>query len=298
MMLFANNHCYDKLTDGVMRTQQMFNEYGVQYIGARLDKKDKTYKNVSVNGITLGMLNSTDDLSYGNTDIRTINGIGVRDGDLEYLDVFNLSLLDDFYKQTEERIGEMKREGADLIIYYIHWGYEYNLVHNETQGQIAQKLCDLGVDVIIGSHPHVVQDAAILTSSTDPEHQTLCFYSLGNFVSNQNRLTMGDTQNKEYTENGLIVKLTIRKYSNGDCMVTSVDTIPTWVHRYYDYNKQKNCHVIVPLPAANENPDAFGLNLSDFGISNAQSAYQMTNATLNGICEAFAQSVVLPVEDE
>ncbi len=298
MMLFANNHMYDYSHHGLTRTQEVFRQHGVDYIGARLSVNEKTYKLVDINGVKIGMLNSTDDLSYGNTDVRTVNGIAVQGDDLTLMDLVNLSLLDEFYVQTDARIKELKNDGADLIVYYIHWGYEYNLKHNDTQAQIASKLCDLGVDVIIGGHPHVVQDAEILTSTVDPEHKTLCFYSLGNVVSNQNRLTMGDTMNKEYTENGLMVELTIRKYNNGECLVSAVETIPTWVHRYYNSATAKMNYEVLPIEAALASPEAYGLYNSNFGVTNATAALKMTNDLLDGIVEAFAQTVALPTGND
>ncbi|MBR5632441.1 MAG: CapA family protein [Clostridia bacterium] len=292
MMLFANNHCYDYGNHGFIRTQEVFKENGVDYIGAKLNENDKSYKTVDINGVKVGMINSTDDLSYGNTANRTINGIAIRGNDLQLMDVFNLSLLDDFYKQTEARIKELREGGADIIVYYIHWGLEYHLAHNDTQAQIASKLCDMGVDVIIGGHPHVVQDAEVLTSTVDPEHKTLCFYSLGNVISNQNRLTMGNTMNKEYTENGLIVELTIRKYDSGECMVTAVETIPTWVHRYSSGGKMQ--YEVLPVEVALAAPEAYGLYNSNFGVTNATASLTMTNDLLGDVVDAFAATVTLP----
>lgn len=294
MMLFANNHCYDTQHTGVIRTQEIFDSMGVDYIGARKDTAGKTYRTVEVNGITLGMLNSTDDIAYGNTYPRTINGIIVQGDDLSLLDVFNHSLLDEFYASAEARIAELRQNGADLIVYFIHWGDEYHLIHNDVQDQIAQRLCDMGVDVIIGGHPHVIQDAEIITSSTDPSHSTLCFYSLGNLISNQNRLTMGDTMNSTYTENGLIVELTVREYAKGQTVVTSVRTIPLWVHRYYDSAVAKMRYEIVPVDAAIADPASYGLYNSNFGVDHASAVSAMTNGILGGICEAFAASVQLP----
>ncbi|MBR6807974.1 MAG: CapA family protein [Clostridia bacterium] len=298
MMLFANNHCYDYGNHGLIRTQQVFDQYGMDYIGARKTTEDRSYMNVNVGGITVGMLNSTDDISYGNLAKRTINGITIRDGDLELMDIFNLSLLDEFYAVVEERIDTLRTEGAELIVYYIHWGTEYQLVHNDTQAAIAQKLCDLGVDVIIGGHPHVVQDAEMLTSTVDGAHQTLCFYSLGNVVSNQNRLTMGDLVNKAYTENGLMVRLTLRKYANGECMVSAVETIPLWVHRYNDPTTWVLKYDVLPIETALADPAAYGLYNSSFGVANCTAALEMTNGTLSGIVDAFAQTVILPVPEE
>lgn len=297
MLLFANNHCNDTGSLGIARTQENFVRFGFDYIGARPDGASKTYRIVNVKGIELGLLNTTDDLTYGSTGPKAINGIPLAEDDVDKIDTFNHSFLDEFYARAGAAIADLKAQGADLIVYYIHWGDEYNLIHNEIQGAVAQKLCDLGVDVIIGGHPHVVQDAGMLTSTEDPSHKTLCFYSLGNYVSNQNRLTMGDTMNKEYTENGLTVILTIRKYSNGQTMVTKVETVPTWVHRYTDPTTWKNYHVIVPLPQAVADPSAYGLTLSDFGTGHAQQAMAMTNEQISGVAEAFAQTVILPAEN-
>ena len=179
----------------------------------------------------------------------------------------------------------------------IHWGEEYHLTHNEAQAAIAQKLCDLGVDVIIGSHPHVVEDAEVLTSTVDPGRKTLCFYSLGNYVSNQNRLTMDAGWDSEYTENGLTVILTVRKYSNGQTMVTNVEIVPTWVHRYTDSTTWQDYHVIVPLPAAVNSPGEYGLYASDFGLAHAEVSYRQTTEQMSGVVEAFAQTVILPTDD-
>ncbi|MBO5821762.1 MAG: LUD domain-containing protein [Lentisphaeria bacterium] len=65
----------------------------------------------------------------------------------------------------------------------------------------------MGVDAIIGSHPHVIQPMETLSSTTDPDHKTVCFYSLGNFLSNQNRETLPSYGNRIYTENGLMVNI-------------------------------------------------------------------------------------------
>lgn len=291
MMLFANNHCYDTEHHGLIRTQQLFDSIGIDYIGARTDINDKTYKIVEVNGIKLGMLNSTDDLAYGNTANRTLNGIKLAQGDIPLIDIFNHSLLEEFYTSVSTSIADMKENGADMIVYFIHWGNEYELKHNYMQETIAQKLCNLGVDVIIGGHPHVVQDADILTSESDPSHKTVCFYSLGNLVSNQNRLTMGDLYNKAYTENGLIVELTIRKYNDGRCIVSNVKTVPLWVHRYNtaDYSLRYN---ILPIEKALADPTGYGLYNSSFGISHATEALKMTNETLAGFVNAFADEII------
>ncbi|MBR6806842.1 MAG: CapA family protein [Clostridia bacterium] len=292
MMLFANNHCYDTGRGGLLRTQEVFNKYDIDYIGTRMSKQDKTFKAVEVNGIKIGMLNSTDDLAYGNLSERTINGIKISQNDIALIDLFNHSLMNEFYASAKASIDELKADGADMIVYFIHWGSEYELQHNAMQESIAQELCNLGVDVIVGSHPHVIQDADVLTSQNDPDHKTVCFYSLGNLVSNQNRLTLGNaTDMGAYTENGLIVIFTLRKYNDGRCVVTDVTTVPLWVHRYIPADSTTLKYDIIPIEKALQNPSAYGLENSSFGVAHATEALTMTNETLSRFSWVFDEEM-------
>ena len=112
-------------------------------------------------------------------------------------------------------------KGTDLQIVYLHWGDKYSRSENSFQSELAQKLCDAGVDVIIGSHPHVVQPVKTI-KSTDGKNQTVVAYSLGNFLSNQTR----DKFN-QYTEDGLMVNIDIsKKASDKEAKVTKVTCIP------------------------------------------------------------------------
>ena len=74
-------------------------------------------------------------------------------------------------KEAEKIIENMRIEGAEFITFYMHWGEEYQLSQNAKQKEIAQKLCDMGVDVIIGGHPHVVQPIDLLTSTDGKQLQ-------------------------------------------------------------------------------------------------------------------------------
>ena len=89
------------------------------------------------------------------------------------------------YTASEQILEQMKADGAEATMMFIHWGVEYNIKENSLQDTMAQKLCDLGFDVIVGGHPHVVQPVDLLTSTVDPDHKTVVIYSLGNAVSNQ-----------------------------------------------------------------------------------------------------------------
>ena len=291
LLLFANNHTYDTGINGVRRTVSKFKENGLSFLGAREKPEDPTYGIYDVGGIRLGMINFSDDLGW-DANHRTINGIPISAEDLSYIDLFNRFLLDPFYAEAEGRVTELKENGADLILFFIHWGDEYYTEQNDLQKSIAQKLCDIGADVIIGSHPHVVQPVETLTSTVDPERKTICFYSLGNYVSNQCRDTLSADYchgNNKNTEMGLTVTLTIRKYSTGECMISGVDTMTTWVHRYlcsdgfFDYR-------ILPAEKAAKNPSAYGLD-NDFYPAEAVAT---VNGVIGNAVEAFNSSLLLP----
>ena len=290
MMLFANNHCYDTNLSGFIRTQEQFTAHNLEYIGAKKNVGDDAYKIIEVNGIKIGMLNYADDLSNGTGTTKTINGRAIKSGEEAYMNLYNAANASAMYDEIESIISKMKADGVDLIIAYMHWGYEYNIKHNTFQSNVAQALCDRGVDVIIGGHPHVVQDADVLTSA-DGQRKTLCFYSLGNFVSNQNRRSLGeDATNSKYTEGGLIVTISVRKYSTGEVVITKAEQIPTFVHTYTAKNGFY-AHEILPLADAVANPSAYGLGNSSYGESNAKEVLGLENAVLGEVVQTFNETV-------
>ena len=85
----------------------------------------------------------------------------------------------------------------------------------------------MGVDVIIGGHPHVIQEFEVLHS--DDGHEMLCLYSMGNALSNQRRELMDPEEPRGYTEDGLVIQLTFEKFNNGKTRIGAVNIIPTWV---------------------------------------------------------------------
>ncbi len=300
MMLFANNHTYDRGIGGVTRTVSFLKENGVDCIGAVENKEDEAWKLVNVNGTKVGMLNYTNDGSWSESASGTLNGNVLKDDHDEYINIFYLNRLDDFYDRAEKDIADVRAAGADLVVFYIHWGPEYYTEPRTLTKKIAQTLCDMGVDAIIGSHPHVIQPMETLTSTVDPNHQTVCFYSLGNFISNQNRASLSASYckgNNKNTENGLMVVLTIRKYSTGQTMIIRIETIPTWVHRY-KASDGKYDHRIIPLADAIADPDSYGLKDSSFGVKHATEALAMTADMLDSAVAAFNQSVSLPAGTE
>lgn len=109
-------------------------------------------------------------------------------------------------------------ENADITIVMTHWGKEYVYRPNNTQTSWAQFFADNGADIIIGHHPHVVQPVVELTGVNG--NKTICYYSLGNFISNQLEVKMNV---------GGLAFINIVKDENGT-RVDSYDMLATAVH--------------------------------------------------------------------
>lgn len=112
------------------------------------------------------------------------------------------------------------RPECDYLIVSMHWGNEYQTEESDYQNRLAQLLCDGGVDLIIGTHPHVLQPMKWL--EREDGHKTLCAYSLGNFVSNQH---------KRVTMLGGILEVELLFDEDGTLLETiSAGIIPTVTH--------------------------------------------------------------------
>jgi len=297
MCLFANNHTYDKGHLGLINTQNFIAKHELDCIGTRLDTESKSYKIIEANGIKIGMLNYTYETDDEGENVKFLNGTRLDTRSNALVDSFNLNRMDKFYGEVSARMAEMKNDGADMTVMYIHWGDEYDKYSNSTQQEIAQKLCDLGIDAIIGSHPHVVQESDLLTSS-DGKHKTVCLYSTGNYISNQNRLTLTTSDPEGYSENSVLFKLTFRKYSTGETVIVGTDYTATWVHRRQAGGRLS--YTIVPLVKALADEDSkayYGLYDSSFGVSHATVALQRIDALLKEGTEEANAAVVLPYDD-
>ncbi len=272
-LLTANNHTYDTGSAGVKRTLSVIDESHLAHVGTRSSTDEKRYIVEKVNDISFGIACYTyeTETTEGR---KALNGILVDTDTAKLINSFDYNNLIAFYKELKSDIAAMKAEGAEVTVVYIHWGNEYQLEQNSYQTKIAQKLCEMGVDVIIGGHPHVVQPVDILTSE-DGGHQTVCVYSLGNMVSNQRRAYMG--LKTGHTEDGLIFTMTFSKYSDGTVTFDKVKCIPTWVHLYTSGGKK--IHAVTPLSSnLDEKASELGLNNSSDGLSLAKGSYERTMA--------------------
>ncbi len=246
MLLTANNHCNDTGHVGLVRTVTTVRDLGLATLGTYPTAEEPKYTVVDINGIKIGMLCYT----YG-TISRTghvaVNGIGTESQSAGLINVFDYNKLDQFYAEVSASMASMAEEGAEACVMYIHWGNEYRRTPHENQRKIAQRLCDLGIDVIVGGHPHVVQPMDLLTSTTDENHKTVCIYSVGNAISNQ-RLGLISSSSTAHTEDGLFFNITFSRYSDGSVALTAADILPFWVNRHNNDNGAM-VYDMIPLDA-------------------------------------------------
>lgn len=272
MLLTANNHAYDTRMKGMLRTLEVIDGSSLDRLGTYKDTAEKRYIVKNINDIKIGMLCYTYETD-GDKDEVALNGIKMSEEAKGLVNAFSYQELDTFYSELETHIASMKQEGAEATILFIHWGDEYNVKENKKQNEIAQKLCDLGIDVIIGGHPHVVQPVELLTNTNDPTKKTVCLYSMGNAVSNQRRERMN--LNTGHTEDGVLFSVTFAKYSDGKVVLEGVDLLPTWVNCYNSAKTGKRVYEIIPLDKSLEDwKTAF--EFTEQSLDKAEKSYDRT----------------------
>ena len=273
MLLTANNHSYDTRLVGYQRTLEVVRGKGLETLGTYLSPDETKWTIADINGIKIGMLCYTW-ASYVTDDGRPSLNANQPISQVGLCNYFVSSNLPAFYSEVEQYLNEMDAAGAEATIMFIHWGQEYMLSANKEQENIAQKLCDLGIDVIVGGHPHVVQPIDLLESTTDPNHKTVCLYSTGNAVSNQ-RLGSIAAITTAHTEDGILFTASFEKYSDGTVYLSYVDALPTWVNRYTNENG-KTEYNILPLEYARKDEWASLYELEDATLSAVNKSYSRT----------------------
>ncbi len=280
MLLTANNHSYDTGGKGFKRTQQVVEAAGLPHIGTRPSLEDKPYYIAEVNGIKIGMINYTYNTAVYSDGRVALNGIPLSGENSPLINTFSYNHLDSFYEKLAGEMEAMYADGAEAIVLYIHWGNEYQIVENATQRKMAQQLCNLGIDVIVGNHAHVPQPVSLLTSENDDTQKTLCLYSTGNSLSNIYKTKKFPVN----TEDGMLFHFTFAKYSDGTVLVESVDVIPTWVYRF-DENYVRKFRVLYMDDTIDDWQSL--MNLSDSLLQKCKDSYERTMGIVGaGIEEA------------
>ena len=202
----ANNHCMDTNYSGLVSTLNYLDDAGISHVGTNTSWYNQNKILIKeVNEIKIAFLAFT----YGT------NGIPVPTDKS-----FAVNLIDD--NLILRQISLAKEQNPDLICVSMHWGAEYHTKQNAEQERLANLLFKNGVDVILGSHPHVLQPMEKKTITLDDGSTKDCFviYSLGNFMSGQT---------KTNTRNSVILNINFTK--SGETEKTSIKDV-TYVPIY------------------------------------------------------------------
>lgn len=205
----ANNHSLDKGYKGLVSTLDFLDDAGIAHTGTYRSEEEQNQILVqNVKGITMAFLSFT----YGT------NGIPVPSGKDYCVNLIDEDLI-------LKQINLAKQQNPDMICVFMHWGVEYQTKQNKTQENLADFLFKNGVDVVLGGHPHVLQpmEKREITLEDGTTKDGFIIYSLGNFISGQNKLPR---------QSSAILDLGITK--NGETGKISIDEVtytPIYMYR-------------------------------------------------------------------
>jgi poly-gamma-glutamate synthesis protein (capsule biosynthesis protein) len=202
VLVTANNHCVDYGTAGLLRTIRVLDRAGIDHTGTFSSLQESRKLLIKkVKGVKIGILSYTEmtnKLPVAASRPWLVNkmraGKIIRD------------------------IRALKKSGTDLIIVCLHFGREYQFVPIKSQKRLVSLLFKHGANIILGSHPHVLQPLSARGK------KRFVIYSLGNFVSTKLR-------NNPHTQSSVILTLNIKKDKTGKTAITGMDYIPTHVSR-------------------------------------------------------------------
>lgn len=200
-VVMANNHICDNGRTGIEYMTARFDSLGIVHTGAFIDSTRYRMNHplrFEVKGIRFALLNYTYDT----------NGVPIPKGTI-------VNLIDTTVIQND--LKRIDRSETDCIIVFFHWGDEYVRKPNDTQRKLAELCHRYGTEIVMGSHPHVIQPFEA-GYDTDSIVRSVTVYSLGNFVSNQR---------DRYKNGGLIVTLDVEK-KNEQIEICPYYT-PVWV---------------------------------------------------------------------
>ena len=223
----ANNHSMDKGYSGIESTLNFLDEYGLGHYGtARSEKEQDTILVKDVNGIKIAFLAYT----YGT------NGITIPSGKEYSVNLIDKDLI-------KEHISLAKEQNVDVICVNMHWGAEYRLTPHSSQEDLADFLFKNGVDIILGSHPHVLEpmEKRTITLEDGTTKDGFLIYSLGNFVSGQIYAN---------TKSTVILDVQITKNSDGKISIDNINYTPVYLYDKGSSSKSRTRYTLFDVEKA------------------------------------------------
>lgn len=254
----ANNHTLDRGPAGLTRTLDVLDELGAQHTGtARTAEEAGRILVAEVNGAKVAVLAYT----YG------MNGF-TAPSDKKWM----VGVID-----TDRMIADVKRARQlepDLVIVSIHNGVEYQRQPSEAQKAVETAMIEAGADVVLGSHPHVIQPMETVAATWEDGSARTGFiiHSLGNFVSNQR---------ERYRNTGLLLELGFQKdMRSGITSLVTVEYVPVWVDDTDEAGKE---HRVLPIGDVLADAEYPGVDTAD--RTRIQQAWDDTTSHLGGSAE-------------
>ncbi len=240
----ANNHTYDKGATGLSATMDYWAQMPEDVYISGIHEDNTDYTDIEVqetNGMKIAHLCYTE----------MTNGIPKPSDSTYHVVLTSETAI------IQSQI-ELAKSMADIVIVNVHWGNEYSRVFTDAQNALAQNMANWGADLIIGTHPHVVQDAQWLTAQDG--RNVFVAYSLGNFIS---------TQNRADTMIGTVLECEFVKETDENGTTTSAVINPKLkpVITHYDSN-YTNVRVYMYEDYTSELADSHGINAwaPEFGM--------------------------------
>jgi poly-gamma-glutamate capsule biosynthesis protein CapA/YwtB (metallophosphatase superfamily) len=233
-LVTANNHAADRGKMGIIKTINKLDSIGIPHTGTFLNSAGRDSLSplmINRNGASIALLNYT----YGTNGIKVPEPVIV-------------NLLDKDLITND--VKKAKNNNADIIILFLHWGTEYDTVPAKSQTDLAKYFFSIGVDLVIGSHPHVLQKM-IWTKNPAVGKDGIVVYSLGNFVSNQR---------KPKTDGGSMVRIELMRNGNS-FNISDAGYYLTWV--YTPIEKFRKKFFILPCSEFENKADFFS-NPADY----------------------------------
>lgn len=218
VLLTANNHCMDQGYTGLINTLDVLDAAGLAHTGTfRSQEERDQILMFSIKGVHIAVLAYT----YGSNGLLPPKGKS-----------FSVNFID-----TQTILSDIKRahyvDKAELIIVGLHFGTEYELDPNKDQQQLVQQIFAAGADIVLGSHPHVLQPMS-------SENDRFVIYSLGNFISDQRGIERLSS---------VILQLSYSLETAGEKPVLEdIGLVPIRTRRF-KYNGMNSFEVLPILPA-------------------------------------------------
>ena len=204
----AGNHCLDMGYSGLSRTIDVLKNNGIEQLGTYKSQEERdTIFIKDVKGIKIAFI----DYTYGT------NGIPVPSGKEYCVNLIDKNLI-------KKDIESAKKQNVDMIVACMHWGDEYKTKANKEQEDLADFLFKNGVNVIIGNHPHVLEqmEKRTVTLEDGTTQDGFVIFACGNFICDQNA---------ENTRNSIILNLDITRHSDGKVTVDKANYIPIYMYK-------------------------------------------------------------------